>query len=102
MQRFPDLPDCVGPRSPGRSLISWETYHSVSQAAIAWETLLWLAFTPPFFPCVQFALMEAVVALAVLIKQYDFTLVPDQKITMTTGATIHTANGLYMNVHRRA
>ncbi|GAX74682.1 hypothetical protein CEUSTIGMA_g2130.t1 [Chlamydomonas eustigma] len=49
----------------------------------------------------QFALMEAVVALTVLLKQYDFELVPNQKVAMTTGATIHTTNGLYMNVKRR-
>ncbi len=39
--------------------------------------------------------------MAVLLKQFEFTLVPNQKITMTTGATIHTANGLYMNVKKR-
>ena len=49
----------------------------------------------------QFALMEAVVAMSVLLKQYDFKLVPDQKISMTTGATIHTTNGLYMNITQR-
>ncbi|MEW5299434.1 MAG: hypothetical protein WDW36_002452 [Sanguina aurantia] len=49
----------------------------------------------------QFALMESVVAMAVTLKQYDFSLVPNQKIEMTTGATIHTTNGLYMNVKAR-
>ncbi|KAK3239224.1 cytochrome P450 protein, variant 2 [Cymbomonas tetramitiformis] len=49
----------------------------------------------------QFALYEAVVALSVLIKQYDLKLKANQEITMTTGATIHTQNGLYMHVHRR-
>lgn len=49
----------------------------------------------------QFALMEAVVALAVLLKKFDFELVPDQEIGMTTGATIHTTNGLYMYVKAR-
>ena len=49
----------------------------------------------------QFALMEAVVALAVLLKRFDFRLVPDQDIGMTTGATIHTQNGLFMTVHER-
>ncbi|MEW5312950.1 MAG: hypothetical protein WDW38_004547 [Sanguina aurantia] len=49
----------------------------------------------------QFALMESVVAMAVTLKQYDFSLVPNQKIEMTTGATIHTTNGLYMNVKER-
>jgi len=49
----------------------------------------------------QFALMEAVVALAVLIKEFDFALQPGQTVGMTTGATIHTSNGLYMNVKQR-
>lgn len=49
----------------------------------------------------QFALMEAVVALAVVLKQYDFSLVPNQTIGMTTGATIHTTNGLYMYAKAR-
>ena len=49
----------------------------------------------------QFALMEAVVALAVVLKEYTFKLKEDQDIGMTTGATIHTANGLYMHVIRR-
>lgn len=49
----------------------------------------------------QFAMMEAVIALAVLLRQFDFELVPNQKIGMTTGATIHTTNGLYMNVRAR-
>lgn len=46
--------------------------------------------------------MEAVVAMAVILKQYDFELVPNQVIGMTTGATIHTTNGLYMYVRERA
>jgi carotene epsilon-monooxygenase len=45
--------------------------------------------------------MEAVVALAVLLKRFDFSLVPGQTINMTTGATIHTTDGLYMNVQER-
>lgn len=40
----------------------------------------------------QFALLEAIVALAVFVQHMDFKLVPDQKILMTTGATIHTTN----------
>ncbi|GMH28747.1 hypothetical protein Nepgr_030590 [Nepenthes gracilis] len=46
----------------------------------------------------QFALLEAVVALAVLLQHFHFELVPDQNIGMTTGATIHTTNGLYMRL----
>ncbi len=49
----------------------------------------------------QFALMEAVIAMAVLLKRFDFALVPNQTISMTTGATIHTTNGLYMTVKER-
>ncbi|KAJ8426577.1 hypothetical protein Cgig2_001246 [Carnegiea gigantea] len=40
----------------------------------------------------QFALLEAIVALAILLQHMNFELVPDQDITMTTGATIHTTN----------
>ncbi|XP_074269141.1 carotene epsilon-monooxygenase, chloroplastic [Silene latifolia] len=50
----------------------------------------------------QFALLEAIVALAILLQNMDFELVPDQDITMTTGATIHTTNGLYMRLKQRA
>jgi carotene epsilon-monooxygenase len=49
----------------------------------------------------QFALMEAVAALAVLLRRFDFKLVPGQTINMTTGATIHTTDGLYMTVSKR-
>ena len=43
-------------------------------------------------------MMEAVVSLAVVVKKFNFSLVPDQDIGMTTGATIHTTNGtLYDN-----
>ena len=49
----------------------------------------------------QFALMEAVVALAVMLKRFDVEMVPDQDIGLTTGATIHTVNGLYVTVKER-
>ncbi|CAN6305963.1 unnamed protein product [Urochloa humidicola] len=49
----------------------------------------------------QFALLEAIVVLAIVLQKMDIQLVPDQKINMTTGATIHTTNGLYMNVSLR-
>ncbi|GAQ83134.1 cytochrome P450 superfamily protein [Klebsormidium nitens] len=49
----------------------------------------------------QFALLESVVALAKLFQRFDFELVPGQDIGMTTGATIHTKNGLYMTVKDR-
>jgi len=50
----------------------------------------------------QFALMEAVTAVAVLLKRFDLTLVPDQDPGMTTGATIHTLNGLFVTIKERA
>ena len=49
----------------------------------------------------QFALMEAVVGLAVIIKSFDFELVPGFEPGLTTGATIHTANGLFLYVKKR-
>jgi len=45
--------------------------------------------------------MEAVTALAVVLKRYDFQLVPNRPINMTTGATIHTTDGLYMTLSER-
>ena len=45
----------------------------------------------------QFALFEAVVALAMLVRRYDFRLAPAApRVGMTTGATIHTSAGLHM------
>ncbi|KAJ7554465.1 hypothetical protein O6H91_06G141600 [Diphasiastrum complanatum] len=46
----------------------------------------------------QFAMLEVIVSLAVLLQKFEFQLVPNQKIGMTTGATIHTTTGLYMTV----
>lgn len=40
----------------------------------------------------QFALLETIVALAIVLQKMDIQLVPDHKINMTTGATIHTTN----------
>ena len=50
----------------------------------------------------QFAVLEAVAALAMVLRAFDFELVPGQTIGLTTGATIHTTNGLYMTVKPRA
>lgn len=44
----------------------------------------------------QFALIEAYTAMSVLLHKFDFQLVKDQDIRMTTGATIHTTNGMKM------
>lgn len=49
----------------------------------------------------QFALMEATVVLATLLKSFEFEVKADHDIGMTTGATIHTKNGLYMYVKSR-
>ncbi|CAN1770454.1 Carotene epsilon-monooxygenase, chloroplastic [Linum perenne] len=49
----------------------------------------------------QFALLEAIVALTIFLQNMNFELVPNQKINMTTGATIHTTNGLYMKLSQR-
>ncbi|XP_076916355.1 carotene epsilon-monooxygenase, chloroplastic-like [Bidens hawaiensis] len=49
----------------------------------------------------QFAMLEAIVALAIFLQNIEFKLVPNQKINMTTGATIHTTSGLYMKVKER-
>nr|GEY56743.1 carotene epsilon-monooxygenase, chloroplastic [Tanacetum cinerariifolium] len=49
----------------------------------------------------QFAMMEAIVALSIFLQKMEFELVPNQKINMTTGATIHTTSGLYMKVSER-
>ncbi|KAH0467753.1 hypothetical protein IEQ34_002786 [Dendrobium chrysotoxum] len=40
----------------------------------------------------QFALLEAIIALTIFLQNLNFELVPDQKIGMTTGATIHATN----------
>eukprot|EP00877_Chromochloris_zofingiensis_P008598 jgi/Chrzof1/3992/Cz13g16110.t1_CYP97A1[v5.2] len=50
----------------------------------------------------QFALFESVVALAMLVRRFDFTTAPGApEVGMTTGATIHTTNGLHLSVHPR-
>lgn len=51
----------------------------------------------------QFALMESTVALAMLLKKFDVELVgsPDS-VELVTGATIHTKNGLWCNLRKRA
>lgn len=49
----------------------------------------------------QFALLEATVSLAIFLQKMNFELIPNQNINMTTGATIHTTNGLFMKVSQR-
>lgn len=50
----------------------------------------------------QFALMESVVTLSMLIRRFDFELtVKPEEVGFFTGATIHTRNGLPMRVKKR-
>lgn len=50
----------------------------------------------------MFAVLESVVSLAILVRRFDFVLSkPEEGVEMTTGATIHTKNGLNMRVRRR-
>lgn len=47
----------------------------------------------------QFAIMEATVTMATILKNHDFTFaIPPEEVGMQTGATIHTMNGLQMHV----
>lgn len=49
----------------------------------------------------QFAMMEATVTFAMLIKNFEFSFVgKPEDVGMKTGATIHTMNGLNMNVRK--
>ncbi|GKC48227.1 carotene epsilon-monooxygenase, chloroplastic, partial [Tanacetum coccineum] len=45
----------------------------------------------------QFAMMEAILALSIFLQKMEFELVPDQKINMTTGATIHTTSVIFLH-----
>ncbi|XP_024376898.1 protein LUTEIN DEFICIENT 5, chloroplastic [Physcomitrium patens] len=50
----------------------------------------------------MFATFENITALAMLVRRFEFALAPDAPpVGMTTGATIHTSNGLHMSVVRR-
>ncbi|CAM9533011.1 unnamed protein product [Phaeothamnion confervicola] len=50
----------------------------------------------------QFAMMEAVVTLCMLVRDFDFELAKSpEEVGMVTGATIHTATGLSMRAFRR-
>lgn len=51
----------------------------------------------------QFALMESVVTLSMLIRRFEFELtVKPEEVGFYTGATIHTRHGLPMRVKKRA
>lgn len=50
----------------------------------------------------QFAMFEATIALAMLLRRFTFRIKGGpEKVGMATGATIHTANGLWMSVTKR-
>ena len=55
----------------------------------------------------NFAMMEATVALAMLLRRYDFAFSPNgptpkpEDVGTNTGATIHTRNGMWMDVTKR-
>lgn len=50
-----------------------------------------------------FAMLEATVALAMIIRRFDFEFAdPSTDVPMTTGATIHTEGGLMMRMKKRS
>ena len=117
LHRHPDLwdrPDEFDPTRWERDVASpypdkWKGYRSelVEGKMYPNETAADFAFIPfggGARKCVgdQFALMEATVVLAMLLRRYDFSLaVPKEKVGMATGATIHTANGMPCTVKAR-
>mmetsp|Transcript_15462 Transcript_15462/g.36082 ORF Transcript_15462/g.36082 Transcript_15462/m.36082 type:complete len:408 (+) Transcript_15462:270-1493(+) len=52
----------------------------------------------------QFAMLEAAVTLALVLRRFDFDFGPEgsEQVGLRTGATIHTLNGLWMKVKARA
>jgi cytochrome P450 len=51
----------------------------------------------------QFACMEAVITLCMVLRDFDFSLATKpEEVGIYTGATIHTRNGLKMNIKHRA
>jgi hypothetical protein len=49
----------------------------------------------------RFALLESYTAMSVLLHNFDFKLVNEHDVGMTTGATIHTSNGMMMSYSLR-
>ena len=49
----------------------------------------------------QFAMLEAAVTMAIILKNYNFDFaIPPEDVGMKTGATIHTMNGLMMRARK--
>ena len=86
----------------------WEGYNPVSSALYPNEVhsdFAYLPFGAGSRKCVgdQFACMEAVITLCMILRDFDFSLaVKPEEVGIYTGATIHTRNGLMMTVKHRA
>lgn len=82
----------------------WGGYNPVASALYPNEVhsdFAYLPFGGGSRKCVgdQFACMEAVVTLSMILRRFDFQLaIPPQDVGIYTGATIHTRNGLMMTV----
>lgn len=89
---------------------SWAGYNPSAQGSSMYPNEIaadfaFLPFGGGMRKCVgdQFALMEATVALSMLLRRFDFRLYGSKEdVGMATGATIHTANGLRCIVSPRA
>ena len=68
------------------------------------ENYRYLPFGGGLRKCIgdQFALLESIAALAVIMRRFDFDLDPaGPAVGMTTGATIHTTEGLHLRLRKR-
>ncbi|CAN8071312.1 unnamed protein product [Agarophyton chilense] len=120
LHRSPDLwdePDKFDPdrwlrpkQNPG--VVGWQGYNpaqGLEDGSPLYPTELHSDFA--FIPfgggsrkCVgdHFAILESVVALAMIIRRFDFEFANSpEDVQMTTGATIHTKNGLNMRLYKR-
>jgi beta-ring hydroxylase len=68
------------------------------------ENYRYLPFGGGLRKCIgdQFAQLESISALAVIMRRFEFELDPEgPEVGMTTGATIHTTNGLLLKLRKR-